>query len=92
MRFSMHGPRRKWLILALLPFFLAMTTIAVAVSLQAKALSLNEQHVVATAYRSSKEVELKNYVALAESLVAPLYDSGRNDDSAGGAEKSRGMR
>lgn len=80
MRISMHGLRRKWLFLALLPFIVAMATIAVAVSLQANALSLSEQHVVATAYRSSKEVELRNYVALAESLVAPLYDSGRNDN------------
>lgn len=79
MRFSMHGLRRKWLVLALLPFIVAMATIAVAVSLQAKALSLAEQRVVETAYRSSKEVELRNYVALAESLVAPLYESGRND-------------
>ena len=56
-----------------------MATIAVAVSLQANALSNSEQHAIAAAYRSSKETELKNYVALAESAVAPLYHSGRDD-------------
>jgi two-component system, NarL family, sensor kinase len=79
MRLSLHGMRRKWLILALLPFIGAMATIAIAVALQANALSNSEQHEIAVAYRSSKEVELKNYVALAESAVAPLYNSGRND-------------
>jgi two-component system, NarL family, sensor kinase len=79
MRLSLHGMRRKWLILALLPFIGAMATIAVAVSLQANALSNSEQRAIAAAYRSSKETELKNYVALAESAVAPLYNSGRDD-------------
>jgi two-component system NarL family sensor kinase len=79
MRLSLHGMRRKWLVLALLPFIGAMATIAIAVSLQASALSTSEQRAIAAAYRSSKEVELKNYVALAESAVAPLYNSGRDD-------------
>jgi two-component system NarL family sensor kinase len=67
--------------LALLPFIGAMATIAIAVSLQAKALSDSEQQVVAAAYRSSKEVELKNYIALARSVIAPLYDAGRDDEA-----------
>ncbi|AMM15768.1 histidine kinase [Burkholderia sp. PAMC 28687] len=79
MRLSLHGMKRKWLILALLPFIGAMATIAIAVAFQAKALSNSEQREIAAAYRSSKEVELKNYVALAESAVAPLYNSGRDD-------------
>ncbi|WP_235210533.1 cache domain-containing protein [Caballeronia sordidicola] len=79
MQLSLHGMRRKWLVLALLPFIGAMATIAVAVSLQASSLSTSEQRAIAAAYRSSKEVELKNYVALAESAVAPLYNSGRDD-------------
>jgi two-component system, NarL family, sensor kinase len=79
MRLSLHGIRRKWLVLALLPFIGAMATIAIAVSLQAGALSTSEQRAIAAAYRSSKEAELKNYVALAESAVAPLYNSGRDD-------------
>jgi two-component system, NarL family, sensor kinase len=79
MRLLLHGMKRKWLILALLPFIGAMATIAVAVSLQANALSNSEQSAMAAAYRSSKETELKNYVALAESAVAPLYNSGRDD-------------
>ena len=79
MRLSLHGMRRKWLILALLPFIGAMATIAISVALQATSLSNSEQREIAIAYRSSKEVELKNYVALAESAVAPLYNSGRND-------------
>ena len=79
MRLSLHGMKRKWLILALLPFIGAMATIAIAVAFQAKALSNSEHREIAAAYRSSKEVELKNYVALAESAVAPLYNSGRDD-------------
>jgi two-component system NarL family sensor kinase len=72
MRLSLHGMRRKWLVLALLPFIGAMATIAIAVSLQAGALSTSEQRAIAAAYRSSKEVELKNYVALAKSAVIQL--------------------
>ncbi len=78
---SIHRLKRKWLILALLPFIGATAMIAIAVVLQANALSVAEQRVVATAYNASKRAELENYVALADSAIAPLYDSGRDDDA-----------
>jgi two-component system NarL family sensor kinase len=78
---SIHRLKRKWLLLALLPFIGATAMIAIAVVLQANELSEAEQRVVATAYNASKQAELENYMALADSAIAPLYDSGRDDDA-----------
>jgi two-component system NarL family sensor kinase len=80
MTLSIRGLKRKLLLLALLPFIGATAAIAIAVALHARSLSNSQQHIVATAYQASKQAELRNYLDLARSAIAPLYDSGRDDD------------
>lgn len=80
--------RRKILLLALLPLLASLLLIAVAVRAQAQDLARRERVLVEQAYLQSKENELRNHVALAMSMVQPIYDSGR-DDAAAKAEAAR---
>lgn len=73
------GLRRKLLLLALMPFMIATAIITIAVVLQAHVLSNSQRSIIAAAYRASKQAELRHYMDLAQSAIAPLYDSGRND-------------
>lgn len=73
--------KRKLLLLAFLPLVAATATIAIAVVLQARSLSNSQRHIVEAAYQTSKEVELRHYMDLATSAIAPLYDSGRDDEA-----------
>ena len=70
----------KVLLLAVVPLLLSLAAIAVAVQVQQKDLAERERLQLRTAYMSTKEVELRHYVALALSTISPLYNSGRNDD------------
>jgi len=69
------------LLLAFLPFIGATAAIAIAVVLHARSLSDSQRQIVAAAYQASKQVELQHYMDLASSAIAPLYDSGQNDDA-----------
>ncbi|MGO4766026.1 cache domain-containing protein [Cupriavidus sp. 2KB_3] len=71
--------RQKILLLAVAPLAVAMFGIALAVRYQATALARHERALVEAAYLQSKEVELRHYVELAQSAIAPMVDSGRND-------------
>ena len=73
--------RQKYLLLAVAPLALAMLAIALAVLHQASALAHHQRTLVETAYVQSKEAELRHYVDLAQSAIAPLVQSGRNDDA-----------
>jgi len=81
MNLPIRGLKRKLLLLALLPFIGATAAIALAVVLHARSLSNSQQHIVAAAYQASKENELRHYLYLARSAIAPLYDSGRTDEA-----------
>lgn len=72
-------PRSKFLLLAILPLLVSLGLIALAMRQQQQELSRRERQVVETAYMASKQAELLNYVDLARSLLAPLYDTRRDD-------------
>ncbi|WP_454765436.1 cache domain-containing protein [Cupriavidus campinensis] len=71
--------RQKILLLAVAPLAVAMLGIALAVRYQATALARHERALVEAAYLQSKEMELRHYVELAQSAIAPMIESGRND-------------
>jgi len=70
----------KVLLLAVVPLLVSLVAIAVTVQVQQERLAERERLQLRTAYMSTKEVELRHYVALALSTISPLYNSGRNDD------------
>lgn len=71
--------RQKILLLAVAPLAVAMLGIALAVRYQATALARHERALVEAAYLQSKETELRHYVDLAQSAIAPMVQSGRTD-------------
>ncbi|GJG96226.1 histidine kinase [Cupriavidus pauculus] len=58
-----------------------MLGIALAVRYQATALVRHERVLVEAAYLQSKETELRHYVDLAESAIAPMVRSGKTDEA-----------
>ena len=81
-----RGPRRlrkKILLLAVLPLLAALLLIALAVRHQALELARQERTLVESAYLASKEAELRHHVEMAMNMIAPIYDTGRDDDAAG---------
>ncbi|WP_238264328.1 cache domain-containing protein [Cupriavidus pauculus] len=73
--------RQKILLLAVAPLAVAMLGIALAVRYQATALVRHERVLVEAAYLQSKETELRHYVDLAESAIAPMVRSGKTDEA-----------
>ncbi|CAN7638230.1 cache domain-containing protein [Trinickia sp. LjRoot230] len=77
--------KTKIFLLAVVPFLAAIAGIGIGVRLQATALAKAQHATVEAAYMSSKEQELKHYVDLATSAIAPLYEAsvdGRHDADA----------
>ena len=72
--------RLKILLLAVVPLLVAVAAISVAVYVQGMQLAQREKQVVEQAWLSSKENELRHYVNLAYSAVAPLQNA--SDDEA----------
>lgn len=73
--------RQKVIFLAITPLILALCAIALAVRHQSVLLAQQQRETIQQAYLSSKEAELKHYVALASHSISHLYDSGRNDEA-----------
>ncbi|MYM23719.1 histidine kinase [Duganella sp. FT135W] len=73
--------RQKVLFLAIAPLILALCAIALAVRHQSVLLAQQQRATIQQAYLSSKEAELKHYVALASHSISHLYDSGRDDQA-----------
>nr|WP_315400127.1 cache domain-containing protein [uncultured Duganella sp.] len=71
--------RQKVIFLAITPLILALCAIALAVRHQSVLLAQQQRETIQQAYLSSKEAELKHYVALASHSISHLYLSGRND-------------
>ncbi|WP_133649899.1 cache domain-containing protein [Paraburkholderia flava] len=67
--------KAKMFLLAIVPFLVAIVGIEIGVREQAKVLADMQHSTMQTAYISSKELELKHYVDLATSAIAPLYDA-----------------
>lgn len=78
----------KVFLLAVIPLLASAALIAWAVAQQEKSLSERERALVESAYMANKETELRHYVDLAQSVIAPLYASGRDDE----ATKAEAMR
>jgi two-component system NarL family sensor kinase len=76
--------KTKIFLLAIVPFLLAIAGIGVGVRLQATALADAQRETIKAAYLSSKQTELKHYVELATSAIAPLYnaDGSASEDAA----------
>ncbi|GCB04931.1 cache domain-containing protein [Ralstonia sp. SET104] len=73
--------RQKILLLAVAPLTIAMLAIMLTVRHQSIALARHERQLVESAYLQAKETELRSYVKLAQSAIAPLLASGRNDEA-----------
>ncbi|MCR5881616.1 cache domain-containing protein [Rhizobacter sp. J219] len=80
--------RLKVFLLAVIPLLASVAMIAWAVRQQEKSLSERERALAESTYMANKEAELRHYVDLAQSVIAPLYQSGR-DDAATRAEAMR---
>ncbi|MCU6500102.1 cache domain-containing protein [Rugamonas sp. A1-17] len=73
--------RQKVIFLAITPLILALIAIALAVRHQSVLLAQQQRDTIQQAYLSSKEAELRHYVALASHSIAHLYESGRDDQA-----------
>ncbi|MYM74843.1 histidine kinase [Duganella sp. FT134W] len=73
--------RQKVIFLAITPLILALCAIALAVRHQSVLLAEQQRATIQQAYLSSKEAELKHYVALASHSISHLYESGRDDQA-----------
>ncbi|WP_323119206.1 cache domain-containing protein [Burkholderia alba] len=71
--------KAKILLLAIVPFLIAIAGIGFGVRQQATALARAQHATIQAAYLSSKEGELRHYVELATSAIKPLYDAGRDN-------------
>ncbi|SAK69162.1 periplasmic sensor signal transduction histidine kinase [Caballeronia hypogeia] len=68
-------PKAKIFLLAIVPFALAIGGITYGVRQQAQALAQAQHETTQAAYMSSKEIELRHYVEIAKSAIAPYYDA-----------------
>jgi two-component system NarL family sensor kinase len=67
--------KAKIFLLAVVPFLIAIAGIGIGVRMQATALAKAQHAAIEAAYMSSKEMELRHYVKLATSAIAPFYDA-----------------
>ncbi len=67
--------RSKILLLAVVPFVVAVTIIALGIALQTLELAKRQKAVLAAAWMETKTTELRHYVRLAQSAIAPLLRS-----------------
>ncbi|MEX3692183.1 cache domain-containing protein [Paraburkholderia sp. BR14263] len=65
--------KTKIFLLAVVPFLAAIAGIGIGVRQQATQLAQTQHATMQSAYMSSKEIELRHYVELATSAIAPLY-------------------
>ncbi|MGE8500137.1 MAG: cache domain-containing protein [Pseudomonas sp.] len=71
--------KHKIVALGILPLLLAVAVVCVLVVVQNQRLGEQQARLIESSILSSKQAELKHYVEMATSAIAPLYDSGRND-------------
>ena len=78
--------KAKLLVLAAVPLLLSLVLIAAAVQLQQRELARREHALVEGGYVNARRAELKNYVQLAMSEIAPMVQAG--GDVAGAKERA----
>ncbi|WP_277187502.1 cache domain-containing protein [Caballeronia sp. BR00000012568055] len=70
--------KAKIFLLAIVPFAVAIGGIEYGVRQQATTLAQAQHETTQAAYLSSKEIELRHYVEIAKSAIAPYYDAPSN--------------
>ena len=78
--------KAKLLVVAAIPLLLSLVLIAAAVQLQQRELARREHALVEGGYVNARRAELKNYVQLAMSEIAPMVQAG--GDVAGAKERA----
>jgi two-component system NarL family sensor kinase len=71
--------KAKIVLLAIVPFLAAIASIETGVRREATSLAETQHATTQAAYMASKEIELKHYVELATTAIAPLYDAGQDN-------------
>ncbi|MBT8768498.1 cache domain-containing protein [Metapseudomonas boanensis] len=71
----------KIVTLSVLPLIVSVLFICVLVFAQSQKLEEEQAKLIESSILAAKQAELKNYIELASSLIAPLYDSGKNDEA-----------
>ncbi|ANI60430.1 cache domain-containing protein [Pseudomonas sp. GR 6-02] len=74
--------KHKIVALGILPLVLAIAVICALVISLNRQLGDQQAQLIEDSILASKRAELKNYVEMAQSLIAPLYDNGRGDEHA----------
>ena len=74
--------KHKIVALGVLPLILAVAVICALVIFQNRQLGEQQAQLIEDSILASKRAELKNYVAMAKSLIEPLYADGQNDQRA----------
>lgn len=73
--------KHKIAALSILPLLLAVAVVCALVLLQNQRLGEQQAKLIESSILASKQAELKNYVEMALSTIAPLYDGGLDDDA-----------
>ncbi len=72
--------RHKIAALSILPLLLAVAVVCALVLFQNQRLGEQQAQLIESSILASKQAELKNYVEMALSTIAPLYDAGLDDE------------
>jgi two-component system NarL family sensor kinase len=83
--------KAKIFLLAIVPFLAAISGIGIGVRHQATALARTQHDTTQAAYLASKEIELRHYVDLASSAIAPLYQASGSNARDEAMLKSRAL-
>ncbi|MGY6153037.1 cache domain-containing protein [Paraburkholderia graminis] len=83
--------KAKIVLLAIVPFLAAIASIEIGVRREATALAQTQHATTQAAYMASKEIELKHYVELATSAIAPLYEAGEDNARDDALRRTRAL-
>jgi len=83
--------KAKIVLLAIVPFLAAIASIEIGVRREATALAQAQHATTQAAYMASKEIELKHYVELATSAIAPLYEEDQNNARDDALRRTRAL-
>jgi two-component system NarL family sensor kinase len=73
--------RLKFFLLSIIPLLASLGLITLAVKQQEKHLAARERALFESAYMTARQAELKQYVQMAQSIIAPLYDSTQDEET-----------
>lgn len=73
--------RLKFFLLSVIPLLTSLGLITLAVKQQERHLAERERALFESAYMTARQTELRQYVQLAQSTIAPLYNSVRDDEA-----------